>query len=81
MSFFNYIKPKCFSTQVNVLSTVLSTVLSIQKKSLFLISSIRFTLISYKVVFTVCLAFSTSVAEFRYRRNPEIPGGIYPGRT
>ena len=58
MSFFNYIKPKCFSTQVNVLSTVLSTVLSIQKKELLLISSMRFTLSSYKVIFTVCLAFS-----------------------
>lgn len=57
MSFFNYIKPKCFSTQVNVLSTVLSTVLSIQKKELLLISSMRFTLSSYKVIFTVCLAF------------------------
>ena len=50
MSFFNYIKPKCFSTQVNVLSTVLSTVLSIQKKELLLISSMRFTLSSYKAV-------------------------------
>ena len=70
MSFFNYIKPKCFSTQVNVLSTVLSTVLSIQKKELLLISSMRFTLSSYKVIFTVCLAFSISVAEFKYWKNP-----------
>ena len=66
MSFFNYIKPKCFSTQANVPSTVLSSVLSIQKKGLALISFIRFTLSSYKVVFTVCFAFSISEAEFMY---------------
>ena len=70
MSLFNYIKPKCFSTQVNVLSTVLSTVHSIQKKELLLISSMRFALSSYKVIFTVCLAFSISVAEFKYWKNP-----------
>lgn len=43
---------------------------SIQKKELLLISSMRFTLSSYKVIFTVCLAFSISVAEFKYWKNP-----------